>query len=55
LDWVVQQLREAFPEATPYRYVIMDRDSKFGDDVITLLRATGLEPKRTSIRSPLQN
>ena len=21
-DWVVQQLREAFPEASPYRYVI---------------------------------
>jgi putative transposase len=24
--WVVQQLREAFPEAGPYRYVILDRD-----------------------------
>jgi hypothetical protein len=23
-DWVVQQLREAFPEASPYRYVILD-------------------------------
>jgi hypothetical protein len=23
-DWVVQQLREAFPEAGPYRYVILD-------------------------------
>jgi transposase InsO family protein len=54
-DWVVQQLREAFPEATPYRYVIMDRDSKFGDEVIPFLRATGLEPKRTSVRSPWQN
>ena len=53
-DWVVQQLREAFPESTPYRYVIMDRDSKFDDDVITLLKATGLEPKQTSIRSPWQ-
>src|SRR5262245_52887093 len=28
-DWVVQQLRETFPEAGPYRYVILDRDSKF--------------------------
>ena len=28
-EWVVQQLREAFPEAGPYRYVILDRDSKF--------------------------
>ena len=54
-DWVVQQLREAFPEAAPYRYVIMDRDSKFDDEVITFLKATGLKPKRTSIRSPWQN
>jgi putative transposase len=54
-DWVVQQLREAFPEATPNRYVIMDRDSKFDTDVITFLQATGLEPKQTSIRSPWQN
>ncbi len=54
-DWVVQQLREAFPEAGQYRYVILDRDSKFDADVITLLKATGLKPKRTSIRSPWQN
>ena len=33
-EWVVQQLREAFPEARPYRYVILDRDSKFNADVI---------------------
>jgi hypothetical protein len=24
-DWVVQQLRETFPEAVPYRYAILDR------------------------------
>jgi len=51
-EWVVQQLREAFPEAGPYRYVILDRDSKFDTDVITFLKATGLEPKRTSVQSP---
>jgi len=28
-DWVVQQLREAFPDSTPYRFVILDRDTKF--------------------------
>jgi transposase InsO family protein len=54
-DWVVQQLREAFPEAGPYRYVILDRDSKFDPQVITFLKATGLKPKRTSIQSPWQN
>jgi len=54
-DWVVQQLREAFPEAGPYRYVIFDRDSKFDADVVTFLKATGLKPKRISIQSPWQN
>ena len=54
-EWVVQPLREAFPEAVPYRYVIFDRDSKFDADVLGFLRATGLKPKRTSPRSPWQN
>jgi hypothetical protein len=40
-EWVVQQLREAFPEAGPYRYVILDRDSKFNADVIHSLKSTG--------------
>jgi putative transposase len=31
VEWVVQQLREAFPEAGPYRYDIFDRDSTFND------------------------
>jgi hypothetical protein len=54
-DWVVQQPRETFPEAGPYRYVFFDHDSKFDANVITLLKATGLEPKRTSVGAPWQN
>jgi putative transposase len=54
-DWVVQQLRETFPEADPYRYAIFDHDSKFNDEVTSLLRSTGLQPKRTSIQAPWQN
>jgi transposase InsO family protein len=54
-EWVVQQLREAFPEAGGHRYVILDRDSKFDADVLAFLQATGLQPNRTSIRSPWQN
>jgi transposase InsO family protein len=54
-EWVVQQLREAFPEAGPYRYVILDRDSKFDAEVITFLKATGLKPKQTSVQAPWQN
>jgi putative transposase len=54
-EWVVQQLREAFPEAGPYRYAILDHDSKFDATVIAFLKATGLEPKRTSVEAPWQN
>ena len=54
-EWVVQQLKEAFPEADPNRYVIFDHDSKFNVDVVRLLTATGLRPKRTSIQAPWQN
>jgi transposase InsO family protein len=54
-EWVVPQRREAFPEAGPYRYVILDRDSKLEADVSAFLEATGLKPKRTSIQSPWQN
>jgi transposase InsO family protein len=54
-EWVRQQLRETFPEADPYRYIIFDHDSKFNVDVIKLLTSTGLQPKRTSIQAPWQN
>jgi putative transposase len=54
-EWVVQQLRETFSDSVPYRYVILDRDSKFDADVIQFLQSTGLKPKRTSVQSPWQN
>ena len=54
-DWIVQQLRETFPEAASYRYVILDHDSIFNVDVIAFLKATGFKPKRTSIQAPWQN
>jgi hypothetical protein len=47
--WVVRQLREAFPDAAPYRYAIFDRDPIFDADVVAFLKATGLKPKRTSV------
>jgi len=54
-DWVVQQLRDVFPEAGPHRVVLLDHDSRFDGGVIAFLKATGLEPTRTSIQSPWQN
>jgi putative transposase len=54
-DWIVQQLREALPEAPPYRYAIFDHDANFNDEVISFLRSTALQPQRTTVRSPWQN
>jgi hypothetical protein len=51
-EWVVQQLRETFPEAVPYRYVILDRDSKFDADIISFLQATAVKPKQTAHGRP---
>jgi hypothetical protein len=48
-------LRETFPEAGPYRYVILDRDAKFDSAVITFLQSTGLTTKRTSVQAPWQD
>jgi hypothetical protein len=53
--WIVQQLREAFPYEASHKYLIFDRDKKFGLDVIAAIRAMGSKPKRTSFRSPWQN
>ena len=53
--WIVQQLRQAFPESCPYRYALLDHDSKFGEEVTELLTASGMKPTRTSPASPWQN
>lgn len=54
-DWILQQLREALPLPCPYRYVIFDRDRKFGTEVRSFLKASGIKSVRTSVRSPWQN
>ena len=54
-DWIVQQLREALPLPCRYRYVLFDRDAKFGTDIFAFLKASGIKPTRPSIRSPWQN
>jgi hypothetical protein len=38
----VQQLREAFPESCPYRYAVLDRDGKFGEEVTAIDSIRGL-------------
>jgi transposase InsO family protein len=51
----VQQLREAFPESSPYRYAILDRDGKFGEEVADFFMGSGMKPRRISPASPWQN
>jgi putative transposase len=54
-SWIVQQLREAFPDPCPYRYALLDRDSKLGKEVTDFLNSSGLKPKRIGYRCPWQN
>ncbi len=51
----MQQLREAFPFEASHKYLIFDRDQKFGFEVIAAVKAARIIPKRTSFRSPWQN
>jgi len=53
--WIVQQMREAWPYARAQRFLLFDRDSKFGNDVITAVKNLGTEPVRTGFRCPWQN
>ena len=50
--WVSQQLREAFPYDSAPRYLIFDRGSNFNEEVVSTIKSFGIEPKRTSFRSP---
>jgi transposase InsO family protein len=53
--WVIQQLREAFPDDSAPKYLIFDRGSNFNEEVISTIKSFGILPKRTSVKSPWQN
>jgi len=53
--WVIQQLREAFPYDSAPGYLIFDRGSSFNAEMIDAVKSFGIQPKRTSFRSPWQN
>lgn len=53
--WIVQQMREAWPYESAPRFLVFDRDTKFGNDVILSARDLGSQPIRTAFRSPWQN
>jgi transposase InsO family protein len=53
--WVAQQLHEAFPYDSSPRFLIFDRATNFNQEVMSTIQSMGIEPKRTSFRSPWQN
>jgi putative transposase len=53
--WVVQQLRETWAYEEPHRFLLFDRDTKFGAQVVSAVRDMGSQPTRTAFRSPWQN
>jgi hypothetical protein len=53
--WIVQQLREAFPFESAARFLIFDRDAKYGLEIPTAVRSLKMSPVRTAFESPWQN
>jgi putative transposase len=53
--WVVQQLREALPFGSAPRFLIFDRDAKYGLEVPVAVRSLKMSPVRISFESPWQN
>jgi transposase InsO family protein len=54
-SWIVQQLREAFPYQSAPRFLILDRDAKYGLEVPEALQSMSIAAVQTSFRSPWQN
>src|SRR6266850_6239219 len=53
--WIGQQLREAWPYLPVHRFLLFDRDSKFGTHVVSAVKDMGSQPIRTAFRCPWQN
>lgn len=53
--WIVRQMLEAFPFRSAFRYLIFDRDAKYGLEVQEAVRSLKMSPARTSFQSLWQN
>jgi putative transposase len=51
--WVIQQLRDAFPDEPSHRFLIFDNDAIFSAEVACSIERFGIRPSRTALRSPL--
>ena len=54
-QWTAQQVVEAFPFATPPRYLLRDRDGIYGADFVSRIKSLDMEQKVIAPRSPWQN
>jgi putative transposase len=53
--WTAQQIIEAFPEETPPRYLLRDRDQIYGEEFRRRISGIKIEEVITAARSPWQN
>ncbi len=53
--WIIQQLREAFPFGSTPKFLIFDRDAKYGRELPAAVRSLEMSPVQTSFASPWQN
>ena len=53
--WVIQQLRDAFPNEPTHRFLVLDNDAIFSTQVESSIEHLGLTPMRTTFHSPWQN
>jgi hypothetical protein len=53
--WVSQQLREAFPDNSASGYLVFDHAANSNGEVVGTITSFGIQPNRTSFRSPWQN
>ena len=53
--WCAQQLRNAFCDHEPPRFLLRDRDAKSGDLFTETVTALGIDPLLTAYKSPWQN
>ena len=53
--WIIQQLRETFPYDSLAKFLIFDRDAKYGTEIPAALRSMKIHAVRTSRESPWQS
>lgn len=54
-SWTAQQLREATPWGKAPKYLIHDRDNKYGQRLSAVAASSGIKKLRTPFRAPKAN